>query len=455
MPPADTSRRTPGLEDWRRQESTVFRFGERRFDPRTGWVDLEYHLDGIELRERFRIPMDREASDEKAVRCPAALEASLDLLHWIAGISYWKAACPNSIEFGSRRPDHWQAAWLDQLYREGLAEFAWRNGLDQADWAAFPGGGGDAEPTRCPLPRRSLVPMGGGKDSLVALERLRGRGEALATVQVGQATLIGQVAEIAGTRHLKVARHVDPTLAQLNLAGAWNGHVPITAINAAAMILLAVVRGFDRVVFANEHSSDEATLHDERGRPVNHQFSKSLVFETMLGEWIARCITPDLAVFSILRRDRELAVCRDFAGLERYHGVFSSCNRNFHLEGARTERWCGQCPKCRFVFLALAPFMTSQELSAIFGANLLDDESQVSGFGELLAIDGEKPFECVGEAGEARAALAALAEDPGWRNCAVVARLAPRLAGMDVPTIEELCRPARAHRIPDELLADA
>lgn len=451
MPAADSGPRPSDLEGWRREKSAAFRFGGRRFDAVTGEVELEYRLDGVELRERFRIP-----SSEFSGQCPEAIGAALDLLHWTAGVSYWKTGCPRSIEFDGRRPDAWQAAWLARLYREGLAEFAWRNGLDQARWAEFPAAGEEAPAAGgCPLPRRSLVPMGGGKDSLVALERLRRRREELATAQVGQAVLIRQVAEAAATRHLQIERRVDSKLAELNRLGAWNGHVPITAINAAALILTALVQGFDRLVFANERSADEATLHDERGRPVNHQFSKSLEFETMLGEWVERCITPDLSVFSILRRDRELAVCREFAGLDRYHGVFSSCNRNFHLDGARTDRWCGHCPKCHFVFLALAPFMTPDALAAIFGSNLLDDESQLAGFRELLAIDGSKPFECVGEAGEARAALAALVEEPGWRDCAVVAGLAPLLDGLDVPPIDELCRPGRAHRIPDELLADA
>ncbi len=451
MPPSDSGRPTSSPVGWRREASQTFRFGARRFDPATGWIELAYQLDGIELLERFRLPAKGARTD-----CPAALDAALDLLHWTAGISYWKAGCPPSIDFADHRPDEWQAAWLARLYREGLAEFAWRNGLDQARWAEFPiseRAAAAAEP--CALPRRSLVPMGGGKDSLVALERLRRRGGELATVQVGQAALIRQVAGAADTHHLVVERHVDPKLAEFNRLGAWNGHVPITAINACVLIVLALVQGFDRVVFANERSADEATLHDAQGRPVNHQFSKSLAFESMLGEWIERYITPDLAVFSLLRRDRELAVCREFAHLERYHDVFSSCNRNFHLDGARTERWCGRCPKCHFVFLALAPFMAPESLNRIFGANLLEDESQLPGFRDLLAVDGAKPFECVGEAGEARAALAALARDPRWRDCAVVAGLAPLLAGLDVPDIDELCRPGRSHCIPDDLLTHA
>ncbi|NEZ03375.1 endonuclease domain-containing protein [Wenzhouxiangella sp. XN201] len=437
---------------WRREDSRVFRFVDRHLDPVSGTIRLDYELDGIALVERFSLPVEGQAA-----ACEAALAPALDLLHWIAGVSYWKAGCPDRIEFAGRRPEAWQADWLTRVYREGLAEFAWHNGLDPFAWPLFqPGPDEPNAPAAvpCPLPERTLLPMGGGKDSLVALERLRALGDLPVTVQVGQAALIGQVAEAAGSRHLMIRRSVDPVLAELNHCGAFNGHVPITAINAAVLTVFALVAGFKRIVFANERSADEATLIEQSGRAVNHQFSKSLAFETLFGDWLERCITPDLAVFSLLRRDRELAVCREFAGLERYHRVFSSCNRNFHLDGPRTDRWCGHCPKCHFVFLALAPFMSPHALADIFGRNLLDDETQLDGFRALLALDGAKPFECVGEADEARAALAELAVDPQWKSCCVVARLAPELDALNIPSVEQLCRPGHDHRIPDALRAD-
>jgi hypothetical protein len=99
--------------------------------------------------------------------------------------------------------------------------------------------------------------------------------------------------------------------------------------------------------------------------------------------------------------------------------------------------------------------MTPEALTAVFGANLLEKESEMAGFRALLAIDGAKPFECVGEAAEARAALAFLARDPRWGRCRLVKELAPLLQGLDVPEIDSLCRPGSVHRIPDELLADA
>jgi hypothetical protein len=92
------------------------------------------------------------------------------------------------------------------------------------------------------------------------------------------------------------------------------------------------------------------------------------------------------------------------------------------------DRWCGQCPKCHFVFLALAPFLPKPRLLKIFGRNLLDDETQATGFDALIEYRDHKPFECVGEAAEARAAMAALAARPEWREDALVARFREEIA---------------------------
>jgi hypothetical protein len=159
-----------------------------------------------------------------------------------------------------------------------------------------------------------------------------------------------------------------------------------------------------------------------------------------------------MTVFSLLRRDRELAVCREFAHLRQFHQVFSSCNRNFHLDGPRTGRWCCDCPKCRFVYLGLAPFLPPARLQEIFTADLLDDERQLEGFRQLLALDGQKPFECVGEAAEARSAILALSRRADWSGHVVVRSLAPLLNGLNVPELEDLCQPAGPHLIPDALL---
>ena len=118
----------------------------------------------------------------------------------------------------------------------------------------------------------------------------------------------------------------------------------------------------------------------------------------------------------MLRPLTEIRIARAFAGMTAYHGVFTSCNRAFRLSAAANATWCGDCPKCRFVFLVLAPFLSRKELLEIFGGrDLFADESQLTGFLELLGADGLlKPFECVGEPDECRVALALLREHDDW-----------------------------------------
>jgi hypothetical protein len=206
------------------------------------------------------------------------------------------------------------------------------------------------------------------------------------------------------------------------------------------------------VVFANEASADEPTRHLPDGTPVNHQYSKSSAFEALLQDWMQRYIASDAYCFSMLRPLSELAICRHFARLDGYHPLVSSCNRQFHLHGARTEqRWCGRCPKCLFVYLALAPFMSPPALREMFAADLLDDDSLMQGYADLCGL-GDKPFECVGTVAEARAALLVLADDAvlrqQWGDLSVPRQLAPALrerAGAELPA---LLAARHAHHIP-------
>jgi len=306
------------------------------------------------------------------------------------------------------------------------------------------------------LPRRSLVPIGGGKDSLVTVEMLKRVGEPATAVWVGDSALIGACAQRTGLPMLNIQRRLAPELFEYNRLGAWNGHIPVTAINSAILICAAILYGFDAIVFSNERSASAATLEYE-GQAVNHQWSKSLEFERLLREYANSHITPDLDYFSLLRPWSELAVTREFARCTLYDDVFSSCNRNFRIRAERpADRWCGQCPKCHFVFLALAPFLAKPRLLAIFGRNLLDDAALAAGFDALLEYRDHKPFECVGEGRESRAAMYALSRRPEWREDAIVARFAetilPQLDRAEL-AIEALLQPSSEHFLPPRLLS--
>jgi hypothetical protein len=432
-----------------------FRFVGHTWSPATGHVELRYALDDRRFTETFRFP----SADPGVVaaRGPAIARA-VRLLHLVAGVSYYKAAVPREIAVDGPAPAAATARALELLWTGGLGEFAWHNDLP---WI---GGGirfpaADAGPPPAPpagLRARSLVPVGGGKDSAVALAALARAGEDAVAFSVGRKPSADATAAAEGVPIVHVARRVDPALFRLNDEGALNGHVPITAIVTCAAAVAAVILGCDAVVMANERSASAGTVEwPAFGGSVNHQFSKGWEAERAIAEAVRRDVAADLDVFSILRPWSELAIARAFAALPEHHGTFMSCNRGFTIARESAQTWCGDCPKCRFVFLALAPFARRDALVGIFGRDLLDDPSQEEGFREVLGMGADKPFECVGEVGEARAALRALAADPAWAGDALVARLAPAAGGPDAGAVAPWLAEDGPHGIPDRHLRAA
>jgi hypothetical protein len=438
------------------KQATVFRFVRSSYA--YGSAELVYAFDdGPELIERVRLP---EAPAVPEAREPA-LRAALRVLHLIAGVSYYKAGVPPEIAVDDGPLDATTADLLEAVYEHGLGEFAWQNRIELAGKIRFPRAAGPVGTSiRAALKaeggrtRRTLVPIGGGKDSLVTVETLRAAGEPMTAVWIGNSELIRAGAERTGLPLMNLGRELSPLLFEMNRRGAWNGHIPVTAINSAILALAAVVYGHDAIAFSNERSASAATLEAD-GREVNHQWSKGYAFERAFGDWLHAHVDPGLDYYSLLRPLSELAVTRRFAALTQYHDVFSSCNRNFKILGERpASRWCGQCPKCHFVFLALAPFLPKPQLTAIFGRNLLDDATLAPGFDALIEWNAHKPFECVGEARESRASFAALAARAPWREDALVVRfredILPALHGEPL-ALDPLLVPLGEHRIPARL----
>lgn len=433
----------------------AFRFTDRAADWASGEVRLGYALDDLALTETLRFPVPA-GPPPRGPRADA-LEAAVALLHLVAGVSYFKAAVPPRIEVAGAPPAPATARALERLWTQGLGEFAWRNALPEVGRAiAFPDGPGGPPAPPAGLARRSLVPVGGGKDSVVSLAALARAGEEVLALSVGRKPSADAAAAIEGVPMLHVGRRLDPALFELNRAGAYNGHVPITAIVSCAAIVAALLHDCDAVVMSNERSASSGNFDwPEFGGVVNHQHSKGWDAERDLAAIVHREVAADLDYFSLLRPWSELAVSRAFAALPAHHATFMSCNRGFRIHEPTVPGWCGDCPKCRFVFLALAPFVERASLVATFGADLLDDPAQEEGYRAILGLGADKPFECVGEVGEARAALRALAADPAWAGAAVVAALAEAAGGPEPGAVRPWLAPAGEHAIPERHLRAA
>ncbi|HYG06643.1 MAG TPA: UDP-N-acetyl-alpha-D-muramoyl-L-alanyl-L-glutamate epimerase [Stenotrophomonas sp.] len=432
---------------------SCFRFVRCSLDASTGVASLVYAFDqGPELVETITVPGAPFQLDGARAE---AVERALRLLHLFAGVSYYKAAVPAQVLIDGYQIDAATAALVEDLYLHGLGEFAYRNGLNLRGRFKLPVAAADAAPAPAlGLRAHALVAIGGGKDSLVSIEALRAAGVEQTVTWVGGSQLIRACAERTGLPVLNLGRTLAPKLFELNQQGAYNGHIPVTAINSMIMLLAALLSDADQVVFSNERSASYGSLIPGTGE-VNHQWSKGWDWERALGEHIERHVAADLHYYSLLRPLSELAVARQFAKTDRYDAHFSSCNRNFHIMGERpVNRWCGICPKCHFVFLALAPFMPKTRLVRIFGRNLLDDASQAGGFDALLEYQDHKPFECVGEGRESRAAMATLAARAEWKEDVLVQRFAreiqPQLPADELALAPQLVLGSE-HRIPAPL----
>jgi UDP-N-acetyl-alpha-D-muramoyl-L-alanyl-L-glutamate epimerase len=342
---------------------------------RGGTLTLRYSFDDVLAFTEVVEFAGASAGDER--RWP--------LLAALAGVSYYKAAAPVPIVVDPPLRAAERRA-VELAYDEGLREFALHNALPvpmpvelTAPVAPEPAATGRRT-------GRVVVPIGGGKDSSVVAQILAPLDPLLVSVRCNPAA--AAVAERLGLQHVVVDRVIDEQLLALNVRGARNGHIPVTAITSAVTAVAASVYGADTIVMANERSASAPTLR-HRGHAVNHQYSKSFVYE----QAFAAALAPHCDYFSLLRPWSELAIARAFASMPRLHDVFMSCNRAFVLDAAaRSDGWCGRCPKCHFVYLVLAPFLVPDDLVRIFGADLLADASLTGSFRSLF-VDESRPFE--------------------------------------------------------------
>jgi hypothetical protein len=418
------------------------------FAPDTGMLSLHYSFDrGPRFEERISLPLATRLLSDREAR---ALDRVFRLLLLACGISYYKAFAPERIRCAAFPLDTATAAFFTDFYVKGLGEFAWRNEVDLAALIFAVDAVEPAPALRLQLPRLTCVPVGGGKDSIVTIECLKQAGEPLVLFELGDAGPIEATIAQAGLPAIRVTRQLDPALFALNEAGALNGHVPITGILSMIVLACAIIRGFDAIAMSNEHSASAPNLVAD-GREVNHQYSKSFEFEQAFSRFVERHVVEGVRYFSLLRPLSEVAIARRFARHAAYLPVFHSCNAAFRQSPERrATHWCCDCPKCRFVFLALAPFVERQALIATFGRDMLDDAAQIDGFAELCGLQRHKPFECVGEVEESATVMARLGNLTDWRDAVVVRALATRVSPGNFAALFALRGP---HLVPERYLA--
>jgi hypothetical protein len=377
---------------------------------------FEYYFSMDEYEFRPRWTFGQNAGGSVPYDDPLLKELVFNL-GMVELISYWKSACPPVVEVCCGALSEWQISWWKKLYRNGLGEFFYTNGIvpDEDFMTIIPADAVHAAPVS-PLRELSgsLIPVGGGKDSIVTLELLRDSARDNHAYIVGGIKRAYDSAITAGysERIIGVSRTIDPTLIELNRKGYLNGHTPFSAVIAFSALIFAYLNGKKYIVLSNESSADEGNTvaltpsGECSAVQVNHQYSKSTEFERDFREYV-NYINPNLPnYFSLLRPWNELQITREFAKYPQYFPVFQSCNA-----GTKNNTWCNNCAKCLYVYIMLSLFIDSENMNKIFGENLLNKPELAPILHALKNPDVDKPFECVGTREEVNYALFTISGD--------------------------------------------
>lgn len=362
-------------------------------------LEFDFRMDEHSFRPRWEFSADFGDIDRDLLNEIAFSLGMAEL------VSYWKCACSPVVEIRCGSLDEKQVLWWKKLYFNGLAEFFYRNGVTTSfeDFMSIEANTAPPRKFAAQTLSGTLVPVGGGKDSVITLELLKSAGEDITPYIINpRGATLGCVdaAEIPTDKAVTPRRSIDKHLLELNKQGYLNGHTPFSAVVAFSSLLFAVIKGKRYIALSNESSANESYVD---GAQINHQYSKSTAFERDFREYCEYTFDKfgDIPeYFSLLRPLSEWQIAREFVKYPQYFKVFQSCNL-----GSKTNVWCCNCAKCLYVYILLAAFLDDDTITKIFGCNMLE-KTELSDMLDGLILDGEdKPFECVGTKNEVRLSL--------------------------------------------------
>ena len=333
-------------------------------------------------------------------------------------ISYWKITCSPQVIIKCGKLDKEQIDWWKKLYFYGLGELFYTNNIKTTidEFMNI-----KCEPSTEKIEYAQIedesdgyiVPIGGGKDSVVTLETLKIDKKKDYCLIINPKPVTLGCAEIAGLENdniIEIYRTIDQKLIDLNSKGFINGHTPFSAMLAFTSYYVAYLLGKKYIALSNENSANESNVVGEK---VNHQYSKSFEFECDFLNYSNTYLKAPVKYFSFLRPLNELQIAKIFSKHEKYHSTFKSCN-----VGSKTLpwKWCCNCAKCLFAYIILSPFLYKDKLVNIFGEDLFENENLLNTFIELTGNGDNKPFDCVGTYEEVNFAISKTIENLGEKE---------------------------------------
>ena len=324
-------------------------------------------------------------------------------------MSYYKLTCSKKIIIKPMYIDSEQTEFFKKVLYNGLGEYFYRNSIDLS-YSEFVDFVVDSQ-KKYTLPDSfskfsgNLIPIGGGKDSIVTMELLKKYHDDnkifMLERNIYPKNKAGyESASMAGYAEDDIVlfiNNLDNKMLELNKKGYLNGHIPISACISMASFIMAYLNNKKYITLSNEASANEGNFV---GLSVNHQYSKSFEYENDFSKYSLKYLNPNIYYFSFLRGYNESEIIDEFLKHKEYLSIFRSCNK-----GTKENTWCNHCSKCLYVYIMLYPYLSKKELELVFDHDLLDDSSLEEEFLDLILEERLKPFDCVGTRMEINFAL--------------------------------------------------
>lgn len=389
-----------------RKDFPVFEYQKFDFSIKENEIDIQFFfaVGPYEFQPKMKLTLGRYGIKEIKEKYVESLVFQIGLIELI---SYWKCCCSPTLRILPYRLTKAMQNWWKKLYFNGLGEFFYQNKIEttQEEFIHFEFSEDSRPCEELVYPRINdtshvIVPIGGGKDSVVTLEDLRQKQSLIPfIINPRGATLdCARIAGFANTDDIVILhREIAPQLLTLNKEGFLNGHTPFSAMLSFYSLLVSYATNTRQVALSNESSANEPTIP---GTKINHQYSKTLEYEEDFRYYVKTFLNDCNHYYSHLRPYTELQIAEMFARHPQYFPVFKSCNA-----GSKENKWCCNCSKCLFAYIILSPFIDDATMIQIFGEDLLNKIELQQYFDELTGIAPNKPFECVGTVDEVNKAI--------------------------------------------------
>ncbi|HOI59850.1 MAG TPA: hypothetical protein PKU93_00835 [Candidatus Pacearchaeota archaeon] len=378
-----------------RKKHPIFRYINYEYIFKEGDLNISFNFliePNISLKPKLKI---KNVSDKNVSK--DVLENLIFNLGMIELVSYYKATCSPKIIIECGKLNLKQKNFWKKIYLKGLGEFFFQNKINFTNKNFLEiecNSNKTFKKKKIKAEEKILLPIGGGKDSIVSLNLLKD--ENIYCLGLNKTKEIENT--IGKNKHIYVERKIDDKLLELNRKGYYNGHTPFSAYLAFLSLIVAYIINARYIVLSNERSSNEETTV-YLNKKINHQYSKTFEFENDFRKYSKEFILEGIEYFSFLRPLYEIQIAKIFSKFKKYHTIFLSCNeanKTYSGTKEKTFKWCGSCPKCLFVFAILYPFIKEEELLKIFNKNLFEDKNLKDEMLKLIGFKKNKPFECIG-----------------------------------------------------------